>query len=319
MASHSSHTTTDHEKIKRWAEERDGKPARVRGTGDDEDPGLLRIDFPGGAEESLEEISWDEFFDKFEEKDLAFLYQDTMVDGSESRFFKFIHRESEASTQESEVRSDINQNVNSANDTHGGLSMDAENPEINEQDQTPSMTSNKTSSHRQDLDTGPELLDRLTRLCQLDIDAVYAYEQAISAIEEDDEHIREALMRFRDDHVNHVISLSSCIYGFGGEPPNIKQDLKGFVIEGMTAIQGLTGTAGALRAMNTNEALTNRTYEEALSWEMPDGLREIIDKNRNDERRHKEFIERALSSEFGEDVSSAPTAQHEESQPSAPM
>jgi hypothetical protein len=44
-------TTTDHDEIRRWVEEHGGKPARVRGDRDDNDPGLLRIDFPGGAGE----------------------------------------------------------------------------------------------------------------------------------------------------------------------------------------------------------------------------------------------------------------------------
>ena len=55
-----SKTTTDHEVIRRWAEARDGKPASVKGTGSGEDAGILRIDFPGGDEDSLEQIPWDE-------------------------------------------------------------------------------------------------------------------------------------------------------------------------------------------------------------------------------------------------------------------
>jgi hypothetical protein len=67
--SSTSQTTTDHETIRRWVEERGGKPARVRGTGDGDDPGILRIDFPGGAgKDQLEHISWDEWFQKFEER-----------------------------------------------------------------------------------------------------------------------------------------------------------------------------------------------------------------------------------------------------------
>src|SRR4051794_379060 len=59
MAS-TSHTTTDHDEIRRWVEEHEGEPAAVRGTGDGDDPGVLRIDFPGGAgEDQLEHIDWD--------------------------------------------------------------------------------------------------------------------------------------------------------------------------------------------------------------------------------------------------------------------
>ena len=86
--------TTDHETIRQWAEERDGVPATVAGTGDDGEPGLLRFDFPGySGEDSLKEISWDAFFDKFEEANLAMLYQDQMREGETSRFFKFVRRD----------------------------------------------------------------------------------------------------------------------------------------------------------------------------------------------------------------------------------
>ncbi len=84
-----SKTTTDHDTIRKWAEGRDGHPARVKGASDG---GLLRIDF-GKPEERLEEISWEEFFKIFDENELAFLYQDRTAEGSVSRFFKFIERD----------------------------------------------------------------------------------------------------------------------------------------------------------------------------------------------------------------------------------
>jgi hypothetical protein len=87
-----SKTTTNHDEIRRWAEARGGHPAAVRDTGDGGDPGILRIDF-GEPEESLEEISWDEFFRKFDENNLAFLYQEQTEGGGESRFNKFVSRE----------------------------------------------------------------------------------------------------------------------------------------------------------------------------------------------------------------------------------
>jgi hypothetical protein len=86
--------TTDHEKIRRWVEERGGKPAAVKGTGGGDDPGVLRIDFPGyTGEESLRQITWEEFFDKFEKERLAFLYQEETKEGNESRFSKLTNRE----------------------------------------------------------------------------------------------------------------------------------------------------------------------------------------------------------------------------------
>ena len=80
-------TTTDHDAIRKWAEARNGRPARVKGTGDAEDAGLLRLDF-GEPEESLEEITWEDFFRTFDESKLAFLYEDE----PENRFNKLVRR-----------------------------------------------------------------------------------------------------------------------------------------------------------------------------------------------------------------------------------
>jgi hypothetical protein len=89
----SSQTTTDHETIQRWAEERDGQPATVVGTARDEEAGILRLDFPGySGKGDLEPISWEEWFEKFDANELAFLYQEKMRGGQESRFFKLVKR-----------------------------------------------------------------------------------------------------------------------------------------------------------------------------------------------------------------------------------
>ena len=83
--------TRNHDEIRRWAEERDGAPASVRGTAKGGATGLLRIDFPGySGERTLQHISWNEWFDKFDEENLQFLYQDRTKDGKESRFFKLV-------------------------------------------------------------------------------------------------------------------------------------------------------------------------------------------------------------------------------------
>jgi hypothetical protein len=88
--------TTDHATIREWAEARNGKPARVQAPGEPDDAGLLRIDFPeqerAEEDDELEEISWDEFFEKFDEKRLAFVYQENTAAGRPSRFNKLVSR-----------------------------------------------------------------------------------------------------------------------------------------------------------------------------------------------------------------------------------
>lgn len=83
--------TQDHKTIRQWTEARGGVPATVAATADDDEPGVLRIDFPGySGDDTLERISWEEFFDKFDEENLSFRYQDETEDGDVSRFCKFV-------------------------------------------------------------------------------------------------------------------------------------------------------------------------------------------------------------------------------------
>jgi ferritin-like metal-binding protein YciE len=88
----SAEGTRDHDLIRQWVEERGGFPTCVRGTGDSGDIGLLRIDYPGySGKEKLQKISWDEFFEKFDERKLTFLHQDRTSGGKSSRFSKLVY------------------------------------------------------------------------------------------------------------------------------------------------------------------------------------------------------------------------------------
>lgn len=82
--------TTDHEKIRKWAESHGGKPAAVDRTHKGGDVGIIRIMFPNAPHsehQALTEISWDEFFKEFEERQLALLYDE------ESLFSKIVGRD----------------------------------------------------------------------------------------------------------------------------------------------------------------------------------------------------------------------------------
>src|SRR5689334_16665830 len=90
----SARPLTDHDEIRRWAEERNAKPACVRRTGGGGDVGMIRLDFPGySGEGSLEEISWDDWFQKFDESNLALLVQEQTARGQQSNFNKLVSRE----------------------------------------------------------------------------------------------------------------------------------------------------------------------------------------------------------------------------------
>jgi hypothetical protein len=90
-----SYTTTDHDVIRAWAEARGGRPASVERTAGDGDAGLLRLEFPDrGDDDELAEVDWKAFFETFEDRSLAFVYQEKTSDGSTSRFSRFINRNS---------------------------------------------------------------------------------------------------------------------------------------------------------------------------------------------------------------------------------
>lgn len=89
-----SKTTRDHDEIRRWAEERGAVPSEVASTERGNEPGILRFQFPDAPNRNdgkLKEISWDAFFEKFDENDLELLFQEKTAEGQQSNFNKLIH------------------------------------------------------------------------------------------------------------------------------------------------------------------------------------------------------------------------------------
>lgn len=80
-------STTNHGRIRRWAERRDATPARAGTNGD----GVLRFSFPDT--DRFVTVDWNEFFAEFEREGLAFVYQPAADDVDEpNRFYKFVDR-----------------------------------------------------------------------------------------------------------------------------------------------------------------------------------------------------------------------------------
>ena len=59
--------------IRQWADQRSAQPATTPGAADDR-PSVLRFDLEGGADQDLQPIPWDEWFEVFDGRDLVFIY-----------------------------------------------------------------------------------------------------------------------------------------------------------------------------------------------------------------------------------------------------
>lgn len=81
--------TRSHDVIRHWADERKATPSTVPGTEHGDRAGVLRFNFPDYGGGSLEQISWDEWFAPFDDRELVFVFQEHKSDGSQSNFFHF--------------------------------------------------------------------------------------------------------------------------------------------------------------------------------------------------------------------------------------
>jgi len=90
----SAKATTNHDEIRQWVEARGGKPVTAKRAEHGGEPGPLRIDFPTFSEgDAFEEITWDEWFEQFDEKNLAALYEAEAASAETSQVIKLVDRE----------------------------------------------------------------------------------------------------------------------------------------------------------------------------------------------------------------------------------
>ena len=84
--------TTDRALVRDLVEEYGGYPAHVERSEGGGDSGLLRLAFPdvpsGDADrnEDLKELSWEAFFDQFDEENLALVYPENLGDDAAADF-----------------------------------------------------------------------------------------------------------------------------------------------------------------------------------------------------------------------------------------
>lgn len=100
--------TTNHEEIRQWAEKYNGKPEIIDSPEACVDPIGLRINFPGEGDDVFlsegrpaQAVSWSEFFEKFEQLQLAFMYDSVIAREDPSLAYHFVRREN------AELKSDV--------------------------------------------------------------------------------------------------------------------------------------------------------------------------------------------------------------------
>jgi hypothetical protein len=93
--------TTDHNEIRRWAEHRNALPALMIDSEKGESATHLRLKFPGREDgASLQETVWEAWLKKFEQNQLAFLYQDQIANGEPSHYNEIVRRETADAVEE---------------------------------------------------------------------------------------------------------------------------------------------------------------------------------------------------------------------------
>ncbi len=83
-----AHVSTEHDTIRAWVEEHGGQPALTRRIPEVPGEGQLSLEFlVDGQEPELITISWADFFQRFEDQHLAFIYEEGGPGGELTWYF----------------------------------------------------------------------------------------------------------------------------------------------------------------------------------------------------------------------------------------
>ena len=135
--------------------------------------------------------------------------------------------------------------------------------------------------------------DALYELCELDYDAIEAYEAAINRLDNAD--YRTKLTEFKNDHQRHVQELTSLLKSHQAKVPDGPSD-KQLLAQGKVVLANMFGDEAILKAMLSNEVDTNTAYERVNSHKnkWPDSA-EILSRGWNDEKRHKQWLDAIIN------------------------
>lgn len=89
--------TIDHSRIRKRIESRNGRLVRIENrTTPVEGKGVIQVIFSDTLlEEQYVQVSWEEFFTRFDQAHLAFVYERCGAEDVTNRFYKFVNRNGE--------------------------------------------------------------------------------------------------------------------------------------------------------------------------------------------------------------------------------
>jgi len=133
--------------------------------------------------------------------------------------------------------------------------------------------------------------DLLENFILLEHDAIAAYDTVIERLETPE--YKQKIAEFKSDHERHMADLRALAQKHGADVP-IEGDMKGMLTTGKVKLADMMGGDGAiLRAMATNESDTVSAYDKGCHNDcIPAEDRALFTKALEDERRHKEWMER---------------------------
>lgn len=141
--------------------------------------------------------------------------------------------------------------------------------------------------------TQTKFQDALYELCELDYDAVEAYDAAINRLKNED--YKAKLREFKKDHQQHIEYISSFLKEHQADFPE-GPSTKSLLAQGKVVLGNLFGDKSILQAMLSNEIDTNTAYERLNAH--PQKLIEaefILSRGLADERKHKQWLETVLN------------------------
>jgi rubrerythrin len=138
-----------------------------------------------------------------------------------------------------------------------------------------------------------EIVRELSRVMQLEVDAVAAYDAATAAIGAGPVH--DELELFKIEHQRHALALYDLFVRLGQNPPEIRPDVKGIVIGALTPPRPHLSALEVLEAMRGNEQLSSSVYAKALAKGLPQVIHDVLQRAHGDERHHLDWLERRIS------------------------